>query len=84
MRHVTAERLGRIGPLLEQLRGIDGLNEPKLGTFYRKRNAFLHFHEHGDDLFADVKLDGVQFERVRVTTKTEQRALVASVRRALR
>ena len=55
------------------MRGIDGLNEQKRGTFYRKRDAFLHFHEHGDDIYADVQLDGDQFERVRVTTKTEQR-----------
>ena len=47
-------------------------------------NAFLHFHEDGErDMYADVKLHGPEFERMRVTTKAEQRVLVAAVRRAL-
>jgi hypothetical protein len=81
VRHITPERVETIEPLIEQLRGIDGLVEKKRGTFYRGSQAFLHFHEHGDrELYADVKLDGRTFERMRVTTKAEQRALVRAVR----
>jgi hypothetical protein len=84
VRRATPERLTAIEPLLEQLRAFDGLTERKPGTFYRRSNAFLHFHEHGErDMYADVKLHGREFERMRVTTKAEQRTLVAAVRRAL-
>ena len=84
MRHATPERLTAIEPLLEQLRAFDGLTERQPGTFYRRSNAFLHFHEDGErDMYADVKLHGREFERMRVTTKAEQRTLVAAVRRAL-
>ena len=32
--------------------------EKSPGVFYRSRRAFLHFHEDGDDIYADVRLDG--------------------------
>jgi hypothetical protein len=70
-------------PTLAQLRALPALVERKPGTFYKKSNAFLHFHVDGSDLYADVKLNGVEFERVRATTRAEQRALVGAVRRAL-
>jgi hypothetical protein len=83
LRHARETDLPQIAPLVEQLRGIDGLTERTPGAFYRKSSAFLHFHIDGDDVYADVKLHGREFERMRVTTKTEQRALVTSVRKAL-
>ena len=84
MRHITDARLDGIDTLLDQLRAIDGLTERKRGVFYRKSKAFLHFHEDGDDVYADVRLDGVEFDRRRVSTNTEQRALVRAVLRAIR
>ena len=83
MRHPRDGELDRVATVLEQLRGIDGLVERKPGVFYRRSKAFLHFHVDGDDFYADVRLDGAGFERMKVTTKTEQRALVAAVRRAV-
>ena len=84
MKHITPGRLDELEPLLAELRTFDGLTEKKRGTFYIKSKAFLHFHEDGDDdSFADVKLDGVQFERLRVTTKSEQARLVRLVKHAL-
>jgi hypothetical protein len=80
MRHITPARLDTIEPLLAQLRTVAGLVERKRGTFYRNSRAFLHFHEHGDDIYADVRLDGDAFDRRRVTTKAEQAALVRDVR----
>ena len=62
---------------------IDGLVERKTGVFYRRSKAFLHFHVDGDDFYADVRLDGATFERMKVTTKSEQRALLVTVRQAL-
>jgi hypothetical protein len=84
LRHARQDDLGRLAPLLEQLRALDGLKERTPGSFYRNSSGFLHFHIDGDDVYADVKLDGREFERTRVTTKTEQRALVTSVRKALK
>jgi hypothetical protein len=70
-------------PTLAELRKFDSLTERKPGTFYKKSNAFLHFHVDGSDFYADVKLNGAEFQRVRATTKAEQRALIGAVRRAL-
>jgi hypothetical protein len=75
--------LAGIEPLLDRLRSLEGIAEKKPGTFYRRSRAFLHFHEHGDDVYADVRLDGHEFERMRATTAAEQRTLVARVRTAL-
>jgi hypothetical protein len=70
--------------LLAELRRVDGMHERSPGVFYVGSRAFLHFHEDGDDVYADVRLGGDDFDRRRVTTKREQSALVAAVRRALR
>ena len=83
MRHARDTDLDRIEPLLEQLRGIGGLTEKSRGVFYLRSRACLHFHADGDDTYADVRLTGDEFERTRATTKAEQRALVAAVRRGL-
>ena len=83
MRHARAEDLDRIEPLLAELRALDGLTEKSRGVFYRRSRACLHFHAEGDDLYADVRFTGDEFDRVRATTAAERRALVASVRRAL-
>lgn len=69
--------------MLEQLRALDGLTEKNRGVFYRGSRAFLHFHADGDATYADVRYTGDEFERTRATTKAEQKALVAAVRRAL-
>jgi hypothetical protein len=81
VRHITPVRLGQIESLLDRLRAVDGLVERKRGVFYLRSRAFLHFHEDDEDVYADVRLDGENFERLRVTTKREQHALVAKVRR---
>lgn len=69
--------------MLAQLRQLDGLTEKSRGVFYRRSRACLHFHADGDDTYADLRLDGDEFDRIRATTKAEQRALVTAVRRAL-
>jgi hypothetical protein len=83
VRHARPADLAPLEPTLAQLRSFDALVERKPGTFYKKSSAFLHFHIDGSDFYADVKLNGVEFERVRATTKAEQRALVGAVRRSL-
>jgi hypothetical protein len=83
VRHITPARLDAIEDLLTRLRAIDGLVERSPGVFYRRSRAFLHFHEDGNDVFADVRLDDVEFTRMRVTTKSEQRGLITSVRQVV-
>ena len=83
MRHLTPARLPELEELIGQLRTVDGLTERTPGTFYRGSRSFLHFHEDGDDFYADAKLTGAEFERRRVTTRAEQQALVREVRKTL-
>jgi N-acetylglutamate synthase-like GNAT family acetyltransferase len=83
VRHARDDDLDRIEPLLTELRAVDGLTEKSRGVFYRRSRAFLHFHADGDDTYADVRVEGDEFERTRVTTNAEQRDLVTAVRRAL-
>ena len=67
-----------------QLRSFPELTERSRGTFYKKSQAFLHFHEDPAGLFADVRLvRGAEFTRVRVSTKAEQRSFMTAVRSAL-
>lgn len=82
MRHARAEDLDRLEPMLVALRGIPELRERRRGTFYRGSRAFLHFHEDPAGLFADVRLHD-DFQRVSVTTRAQQRDLVARIRTSL-
>lgn len=84
MKHAMPAALDRLEPLLRELRGCDGLREKSRGTFYRGSRAFLHFHEDPAGLFADVRLSGSDFSRLRVATARERRSLLAAVRRTLR
>ena len=82
MRHARADALDRLEPLLERLRQLEGLREKSRGVFYRGSKAFLHFHEDGDDFYADVRF-GDDFERLCVTTRAAQAQLVKQVRAGL-
>jgi hypothetical protein len=83
VRHASAATLGTIAPLLTQIRRLPGLKEPRPGVFYRQSRAFLHFHEHGDDVYADVRLSGPEFDRLAINTAAERQILVAQIQRAL-
>ena len=83
MRHATPAALDQLEPLLAELRGCEDLREKKRGTFYRGSSAFLHFHEDPAGLFADVKLVGRDFTRMRASTAAEQHAVLRAVRAAL-
>jgi hypothetical protein len=83
VKHATPAALDRLEPLLGALRALEGLREKSRGTFYRGSKAFLHFHEDPAGLFADVKLAGSEFTRLRATSAAEQRALLRAVREAL-
>ena len=80
MKHATSEALDQLEPLLEELRKLP-LKEKKRGVFYLKSRAFLHFHEDPQGLFADVRLDGSEFSRFRVSTQKERQAFVSKVKK---
>jgi hypothetical protein len=83
VKHAGPAELDRLEPLLERLRAIAGLREKSCGTFYRGSRAFLHFHGHGDQLFADMRIHA-EFERFPATTVAEQKALIVRVSGALK
>ncbi len=82
MRHATPDDLDHVEALLADLRKLPQLRERKRGYFSRGSRAFLHFHEDAGDLYVDVRLDSA-FQRMRVTSRSEQADLLSRVRRAL-
>ncbi len=84
MKHATSATLDALAGMLDRVRRLPGLHEVKPGVFYRKSRAFLHFHEDGGEVYADVRLGGADFERMRCTGKREQAALVTAIGRWLK
>lgn len=82
MKHASAATLAELDALLREIRALAGLVEKSPGCFYRKGRAYLHFHEDAAGLFADVKLDGGAFTRMRVSTAQEQADFLAALRRS--
>jgi hypothetical protein len=78
MKHAGQDALDRLEPLLKQLRRREALKEKSRGTFYRGGRAFLHFHEHGPEVFADMRV-GDDFQRLPATRAVERKALLARV-----
>jgi len=82
MKHAGSDALDRLEPLLAQIRQRGGLKEKSRGTFYRGSRAFLHFHEHGEEFFADMR-QAEDFERFPATRASERRTLLARIDAAL-
>lgn len=84
MKHASAKTLEQLDQLLTELRQMPGLVEREPGIFYRRSQAFLHFHEDVSGLFADAKLNGSTFERFCVSAPRQRRQFASAVREALR
>jgi hypothetical protein len=82
MKHAGPAALDKLEPLLKELRRHPGLKEKSRGAFYRGSRAFLHFHEHGEEFYADMRLTD-DFERFPATKDKERKALLRLVARAL-
>ena len=67
--------------LVDALRAIDGLDDLGQGApnFAFRSRPFLHFHEHPDGIYADVRLGGGDFQPVWVSTPGERLELLALV-----
>ena len=83
MKHAGPEALDRLQPLIARIRDLPGLVETSRGVFYRKSRAFLHFHEDPKGLFADIRLEGEDFERVAVTDPEGADRLIALAKTCL-
>jgi hypothetical protein len=82
MKHAGAETLRQLSDFLDRIRQRPGLNEKKLGIFYRKSKSFLHFHEDPDGIFADINT-GEDFRRYPASTTKDECALLAAIDRVL-
>ncbi len=78
MKHAGATELDQLEGLLLSLREMQVLRERSRGVFYFKSKPFLHFHGDAAGLFADLRCKE-EFERFRVTTAAEQKALLKRV-----
>jgi hypothetical protein len=77
MARADSEALKTLLPILRQLREIKGVKEMQPGVFHARREAFVHFHDDGGALFADLKKPGgAGFDRFALATPAEQRKLV--------
>jgi hypothetical protein len=72
MKHADDTTLDAIEHMLLHLRRLDGIREKKRGVFYRKSQAFLHFHDDPRGIFADLRGD-TGWLRFRVSTRAERR-----------
>src|SRR6202012_855948 len=82
MKHAGQDALDSLEPLLRELRKRISLKEKSRGTFYRGARAFLHFHEHGAEFYADLRASE-DFERFAATTAADRKVLLRRVDAAL-
>ena len=83
MKHAGAATLSQLDAVLRDIRKRPQMRERTPGSFYVKSKGYLHFHEDPAGVFADVKLDFIEFTRMRATTDKELRALLAKIDRSL-
>jgi hypothetical protein len=82
VKHATKAALDGLTDLLEQIRTRRGLQERKLGIFYRKSKSFLHFHEDPAGMYADLSV-GNGFDRYPVNTRNQRKELMLAIDRCL-
>jgi hypothetical protein len=82
MKHASEERLREIGPLLVRLRKFAELKEKKLGVFYRKSGAFVHFHDDAAGMFGDLRTKG-GWKRLAVNSAADVKAFCKEVEQAI-
>jgi hypothetical protein len=82
MAHAGPEALAKIQELIRQLRGIAQVREKQPGIFYLLGQAFVHFHDVGGKLSADLKkVSGTGFDAYPVDTAPEQRKFIDEAKR---
>jgi hypothetical protein len=82
VKHADVRALEAVSDLIENLRRRGNLVEKKLGIFYFKGRAFLHFHKDPTGLFADLR-HGDEWQRFPVNDPDECARLLAAVDRTI-
>ena len=82
MKHAHVRALEALCDVIENLRRRPILVEKKLGIFYTKGRAFLHFHKDPTGLFADLR-QGDDWQRFPVNHPDECATLLAAVDQTL-
>jgi len=82
VKHADAAALAALSDLIEKLRRRGVLVEKRLGIFYTKGRAFLHFHTDPAGFFADLLDDG-DWRRFPVNNPDECAMLLTAVDRVL-
>ena len=84
MKHATPAAIKTLAPLMAEIRraALPGVTEKKPGTFYRKGQGLLHFHEDPTGFFADLKIDGA-WQRFPVNHPRETATFLNAWRRTL-
>lgn len=82
MKHAGVMALAGITAHLAKIRKRPGLVERKPGIFYRKGQAFLHFHEDPAGMFADLRANG-EWLRLPANSKAEWAGLLTALDRAI-
>jgi hypothetical protein len=82
VKHADVRALEAVSDLIENLRRRNDLIEKRLGIFYTKGRAFLHFHKDPAGLFADLR-DRGEWQRFPVNDPDECTKLLAAVDRTL-
>jgi hypothetical protein len=83
MKHAGETTLVLVADLLAAIRTRKTLTEKKPGIFYRKGQAFLHFHEDKAGMFMDVR-DGADWLRLAATGAGAYEQCLRAVDRAIR
>jgi hypothetical protein len=83
MKYADTAALAALCDVIENLRRRPVLVEKKLGSFYTKGRAFLHFHKDPNGLYADLRHSG-DWQRFPVNDPDECATLLAAVDRALK
>ena len=83
VKHADADALAALSGLIENLRKRNVLVERRLGIFYTKGRAFLHFHTDPAGLFADLRRGG-DWQRFPVNDPEECAMLLVAVDRVLK
>ena len=82
MAHAGPEALAKLQDLIRQLRAIPQVREKQPGVFYLLGQAFVHFHDEGGKLHADLKkAAGMGFDRCPIDAPPEQRKFIDEAKR---
>jgi hypothetical protein len=81
MKHAGSDALRELSDLLSAIR-MRGPKEPRPGVFYRKGQAWVHFHEDKAGLFADIRV-GKEWERFCVSDAKGRTDFLAMIDRNL-